>query len=70
MKQLYVYKHKETGLYLSSEDEDVVNVNDAEKYSITQFAHFFRGEKLSHYKLVSLHDELNEYKDVERSKLE
>ena len=70
MRQLYVYKHKETGLYLKSDNDDVSDINEADTCSITQFTHFFHGEKLSHYKLVSLHDELKEKTDVGRSKLD
>lgn len=54
----FVFKHKETGLYLGHENEnDVENLDYAQHYKITTYAYFFVGKRILEYKETSLHEE-------------
>jgi len=54
----FVFKHKDTGLYLGHEDEnDVENIDHAQHYKITKYAYFFVGKKILEYEEIPLHEE-------------
>ena len=55
----FVFKHKETGLYLGHENEnDVENIEAAQHYKITTYAYFFVGKRILEYKEIPLHEEI------------
>jgi hypothetical protein len=56
MKPLYIFKHIKTGLYFNHEN-DVEDIDKAETYKITTYAHFFVDHKMSEYKAVILQEE-------------
>lgn len=57
MRNLYVFKNKETKLYYHS-NGDVDNIDHAEHFSVTKYAHFFNDRLKSNlYKEICLKDE-------------
>ena len=52
----FVFKNKETGLYFHHEN-DVDDIDHAEKYKIHKYVHLFVGKKIFEYQEVSLHEE-------------
>jgi hypothetical protein len=64
----FVFKHKKTGLYFKHENEDDVDdLELAEKYKIPTYMHIFVGRKMLEYKEVPLHEE--ELKNLRKKKL-
>lgn len=54
MKPIYIFKHKESGLYFNHEN-DVEDIDNADTYKIAKYAHFFH--KISEYDTVILQEE-------------
>lgn len=57
MRKFYIYRNKETGLYLKHNEDDVSDIDVADTFSITQYKHFFIDVDFSNYKEVLLEDE-------------
>lgn len=63
----FIFKHKKTGLYFKHENEDVNDIEHADKYKIPTYMHIFVGSKILEYKETPLHEE--ELKILRRKKL-
>lgn len=57
MRKYYVYRNKETGLYLKHDNDDVLDIDSADKFTITQYKHFFINVDFSIYKEVEIEEE-------------
>jgi hypothetical protein len=62
----FVLKHKETGLYFTHEN-DVENIEHADKFKITTYAYFFFGKRVLEYKDVPFNEE--KLKIIRKNKL-